>query len=164
METLHGDRGAHLGIDDWNKEDSYDMPKFLSDLCLKDGKNGVILSGLISWIIVQRNEFAREVWRSVAIKCWSVEEISCAKKALKDAGGQELIAACNNININRKNNNAGRAGRELDDISEAIEWLTEHKKIPLVLSTAAQQQSCSLSLGSVDPNANIGELVTKSVQ
>ena len=44
---------------------------------------------------------------------------------------------------------------------EAITLLSENKKMPLVLATASQLQSSPKSLGSIEPNASMGDLISK---
>ena len=61
---------------------------------------------------------------------------------------------------NRQKGDA-KAEKELKDIIAAIDYLTEAKKMPLVLATAGQIQRGPKALGSVEPGASMGDLVSK---
>ena len=54
-----------------------------------------------------------------------------------------------------------KAEKELKDIITSIDYLTESKKMPLVLATASQIQRGPRALGSVEPSASMGDLVSK---
>ena len=128
---------------------------------IKDnGKNRVIISGVISWILVNRNESAKNIWKLVANNHWRVEEITTAKKALRDACGKELTQKVPEMKSNRQKSDA-KAEKELKNINAAIDYLTEAKKMPLVLATAGQIQRGPKALGSVEPGASMGDLVSK---
>ena len=96
------------------------LPKNVKELLIEEGQNGIIISALLAWILVNRNEAAKSTWRTVAIHNWKPDEIGTAKNALKEAGGLELSTAVPNIKVVRQNGPT-KAIKELDDICKAID-------------------------------------------
>ena len=65
-------------------------PQGVIDMLEKYGQNGVIISGVITWIGVQVDTQTTDAWKSLAERCFLPEEISLAKECLKSAKGQCL--------------------------------------------------------------------------
>lgn len=96
----------------------------------------------------------------MAVQNWKKDEITGTKKALREAGGQELMDAVPDMRTNRQDGYA-KSEKELKDIIRAVDYLTENRKMPLVLATAGQLQCNPKSLGSIEPGASMCELVSK---
>ena len=96
---------------------------------LKDkGKHGIVISSAVAWIAVQLEMNAEGVWMEIAEQCWNPGEASKAKKALKDACGENL-KELKGFNSDRRNKE-----KELGDIKDALKYLKDKKKMPLVLA------------------------------
>ena len=126
------------------------------------GKNGIIISGVISWIQVNKNIAANGIWKQVAEQSWNDDEVSAAKAALANAGGERITQLAPGMGVNRKSV-PGRRSKEIKDIIDGITALEESDSMPLVLASSGQMRRCPQSLGSVSPNANMGDLTTKVV-
>ena len=61
---------------------------------------------------MNRNESAKNIWKIVANNHWRVEEITVAKKALRDVGRNELIEKVPEMKSNRQNG-AAKAEKEI---------------------------------------------------
>ena len=139
---------------DWLTEGN--MPPVAVLTMLKEhGNNGIVVSGLISWVVVNQNENALNIWNSVALQHWNSEEVISAKKALMEAMAEDMLKVLPNMKINRAGNN--KAEKDLKDIVEAIKVLSENRRMPLVLATAGQMQGSPKSLGSIDPEAKVSD-------
>ena len=159
MDGVSNDVGGRIE-NDWAGGGKGEPPDCVLNILRKEGTNGIVISGVISWILVNRNESAKTIWKNVAVGHWKEEEVSIAKEALREAGGFELGKKVPGMKVNR-NSGFGKVEKELQDIAKAIDYLTENKKMPLVLATANQIQRCPRTLGSVEQNASMGELASK---
>ena len=56
-------------------------PEMHSEL-VKHGENGVIVNGVISWILVQRETNPPEIWKSIALKHYGEAEVKEAWKEM----------------------------------------------------------------------------------
>ena len=77
---------------------------------------------------MNRNSSPKNIWKAVVSNHWKEEEITLAKKALSDAGGNELLEKVPDMKLNRQKKE-GRAEKEIKDIISAINYLTEAKKM-----------------------------------
>ena len=54
-------------------------------------KNGIVFSGIVSWIEVQLDSQGFEIWKQLAEKHWLDQEVSAAKEALRAVSGDKLL-------------------------------------------------------------------------
>ena len=152
MESFPQDLGGRPSSD-WG--DMGDPPDEIIKVLKDYGQNGIIISGVLSWIIVNRNSSPKNIWKTIALNHWREEEITNAKKALRDAGGTELEDKVPDMKTNRQKID-GKAERELKDILAALDYLSEVKKMPLILSTAGQQIKNPKVFGICSPRCHHG--------
>ena len=149
--------------DDSSDEDlEGSLPQNVTQMMKQYGKNGIVVSGVVTWIQVNKNMAANGIWKQVAEQNWNDEEITEAKNALAAAGGEKLVQLAPGMGVNRKSV-PGRKVKEIKDIIDGITALEECNSMPLVLASSGQMRRCPQSLGSVGPNANMGDLTTKVV-
>ena len=48
------------------------------------GRNGVVISGVVTWIQAQLGTHGPEIWKSMAERCFSEDEVTAAKEALRE--------------------------------------------------------------------------------
>ena len=92
------------------------------------GQHGIVISSAVAWMAVQLDMNAGGVWMQIAEQCWSPGEATEAKKALKDACGENL-KELKGFNSDRRSKE-----KELGDIKDALMYLKDKKKMPLVLA------------------------------
>ena len=62
----------------------------LLEFLQNNGKNGVVIDGVVAWIDVQTDGVAEAIWMSQAEAKYSDEEVNDAKKAPWDAEGKNI--------------------------------------------------------------------------
>ena len=140
-------------------EDGF-LPLNLLQMPKEFGKNGIVASGEVTWIQVNKNIAAKGLWKQHAETSWSDEGVSNAKNALLTAGGERLIQLVPGMGIDRKNITGTRI-KEVNDIIDAITALEESNTMPLVLASSEQLGRCPQSQGSIGPNTSMGDVMTK---
>ena len=93
-----------------------------------NGQHGIVVSGCVAWIAVQLDMNAEGVWMETAKQCWLPGEATEAKKALKEASGDNL-KDLEGFNTARRSKE-----KELGDIVNALKYLRDNNKMPLVLA------------------------------
>ena len=71
-------------------EDSDSIEGSFLDYILLNGKHGIVIDGVIAWIINQLDGIAEEIWFNLAMDCFSDKEVSEAKDALLKACKRNL--------------------------------------------------------------------------
>ena len=82
--------------------------------------HGVILNGFLVWINMQRRTTAENIWKALAIKHFTKEEITDAKDAMWDVGDTNVLGKL------IKRQGSPKSSSELDDISTALIKLAEN--------------------------------------
>ena len=101
------------------------LPQNILQMMNQHGKNGILVSGVVSWIQVNKNMAANGIWKQVAEQSWNDEEITEAKNALLAAADSErLVQLAPGMGVNRKSV-PGRKAKEIKDIIDAINALEE---------------------------------------
>lgn len=102
-----------------------------SVLCLRNmALHGVILNGLLVWVNMQRQTTAENIWKALAIRHFTKEEITDAKEALWDVGDTNVLGKL------IKRQGTSKSSSELDDISTALTKLVEKKVLLLFIATS----------------------------
>ena len=120
-------------------------PPGLADLLEKFGTNGVVISGVVTWIGAQVDTQTSDACNSLAMRCFQEGEVTAAKDALKGARGKELESLVIDFKKNRQG--LGKKEKEIDDIKDAIVALKAAGKMPLILASSDQMVSCPQSWG-----------------
>ena len=163
MLTDIGGKYVHPGDDPSDEDLEGSLPQNVIQMMKQYGKNGIVVSGVVSWIQVNKNMAANGIWKQVAEQSWNDEEITEAKNALlAAAGGERLAQLAPGMGVNRKSV-PGRKVKEIKDIIDAITALEEDNSMPLVLASSGQMRKSPQSLGSVSPTASMGDLTTKMI-
>lgn len=141
-------------------------PEVVIKVMEEHGQNGIVISGVIAWIEVERQSGAGGVWRQVAETHWTHEEVTEAKKQLVNVLSAELVVSVKEKDKEFVTNRIGadkqlRKTREIKDIISILEYLSERSLMPLVLASSCQMMKSPKSLGSVNPEASMGEMQTK---
>ena len=98
---------------------------------LKDNSpHGIVISSAVAWMSLQLDMHAEGVWMQLAEKCWSPVETTEAKKALQDACGVNL----KELEGFNKKRQAKNKAKELVDIKDALMYLKDKKKMPLIMA------------------------------
>ena len=127
-----------------------------SVLCLRNtALHGVILSGLLVWVNMQRRTTAENIWKAIATKHFTKDEITDAKEALWDVGDSYALGK------QIKRQGPSKSSSELDDISTALTILAEKKIIPLFITTSnmlMRTPSYNLNTHDADNDAVVNRL------
>ena len=96
-----------------------------SVLCLKDiAVNGIILNGFLVWADIQGRTTPQNIWKEIAIKHFTKEEITDAKELLWDVAMEDIFGR----KVNRKGES--KSSSEIDDICNALTILSEKEVVP----------------------------------
>ena len=131
------------------------------------GENGVLVSGVISWIEIERHSGAAGIWKQVAKQCWSPEEVKEARKLLmlliSAKQVDEIKEKDKKFYKDRKNtlDPSERMMKEIEDISTILEFLENSKKMPLIMASTCQMRKSPKTLGSVESDASMGDILSK---
>ena len=101
---------------------------------VKHGDNGVIVNGVISWIMVQKETNPPEIWKNIALKHYLEPEVKEAWKEMAKLK-EKLKEIDPKMGLVTKGSRQ-KTDLELDDIEEAIKKLIEAKCLPLVLASS----------------------------
>ena len=134
-------------------------PPGLADLLEKFGTNGVVISGVVTWIGAQVDTQTSDAWKSLAMRCFQEGEVTAAKDALKGARGKELESLVIDFKKNRQG--LGKKEKEIDDIKDAIVALKAAGKMPLILASSDQMVRCPQSWG-VPATATVQDVMGES--
>ena len=122
------------------------LPVEIIQLLEDSGRDGIVISGLVTWMIAQIGTHAVDIWQPLAERCFSYVEVTAAKDALVKAGGVALKGHPNIKNRNGGNVNPKKE-TEIDDIKKIILFLRDEGKMPLVLASSDQMTRCPQSWG-----------------
>ena len=103
-----------------------------NDYLMHNGKNGIILDGVLTWIDVPQRKTADHVWRNQANTWFTEEEVMKAKEAFWRVCGDrvELIGKV----VNRTS--ADKINVTIGDIGDAIAKLRSQGVLPLLLGSS----------------------------
>ena len=92
--SIMPDFGGSWVLDTGGQSDCGDCkgsaPPGLMKLLEGHGKNGIVISGVVSWIAAQIDTQTNDAWKSLADRCFQEGEISAGKEALRAAKGTAL--------------------------------------------------------------------------
>ena len=125
------------------------------------GKNGVVISGVVTWIQAQIGTHGSDVWTSMAERCFNADEVTAAKEALRSAKGEVLIDLVKDFKLVRTGDS--KKTKEIDDIKKAIVALEAANDMPLVMATSLQMVRCPQSWG-VPDTATVQDVMGKVLE
>ena len=121
------------------------LPPLVLDNLVKFSGNGIVISGVVAWMVAQMETFASDIWKSLAERCFEDCKVTAAKDALKSTSGPFIDTLLPDFKKNRIGTN--KKSTELDDIKKAISALKQAGEMPLVLATSKQLTRCPQSWG-----------------
>ena len=166
MTSLPCASGLWLPPADGETHGKGNPPENVIRMMEEHGQHGIVISGMISWIEVHRHSAAGTIWRQVAETAWNFDEVTEAKQQLlsilnplllKSIEGSDKEFKAKRITIDK----VLRKSREMFDIICILDYLTSRNIMPLVLATSCQMRKSPKSLGSLSPEASLGEMATK---
>ena len=110
------------------------LPPDMHGELVKHGDNGVIVNGVIAWIMVQKETNPPEIWKSIALKHYLEPEVKEAWKEMAKLK-EKLKEIDPKMGLVTKGARQ-KTDLELDDIEEAINKLVEANCVPLVLASS----------------------------
>ena len=115
-------------------DESENFKKFMNDV-KATARNGIVLSGVLSWVDIQTHTTADTVRQEQMASLFSLEEI---EEAVED-----LWAACGGENsvigpTPRRNNVPNKVKNLVDDLFKAFKKLAENDKKPAISATSIQ--------------------------
>ena len=127
--------------------------------------NGIVISGVITWIEVNKDMAAEGIWKEIAAKKWNCDETTAAKKALVNAGGTKLAEIAPEPIKTRqaRTSKEGKKTTELDDIMKILVKMNEQRIMPLVLASTEQIRINPQSLGSIRDDSNTATMATRVI-
>jgi hypothetical protein len=108
------------------------------DVLANEAKNGIVISGLVAWMKVQRDTNPEGIWMTVAMEQWNDSEIFLAKKALESVTTVEWIKTKIKPYIYTERQGVNKKKAELQDIKELLELFYNQECMPLILATSDQ--------------------------
>ena len=124
------------------------------DFVMLNGKHGIVIDGVVSWILNQLDCVAEEIWFNLAMDCFSDKEISAGKEALLKACKENVDQEIRN----RQGNKKKRA--ELKDIALVLNSLRTSGKLPLILATGKMMKRAPNSTG-IPKNPSNSDIATR---
>ena len=131
------------------------------------GQHGILMSGLLSWIETNRHTAAGTIWRQVAETAWGYDEVTEDKKLLVSVLTPELTDLIKQekdkdfVPARTGRDREIRKVRDISDIVNILEFLSDKSKMPLLMASPCQMRKTPKSLGSLSPDATMGEMATK---
>ena len=127
----------------------------------KHSKDGIVISGVVTWINMHRGTGATGIWKEAALQCWNDEEVTESKRQLVSAMGpdleEELKKTDRDFKTERKRSEKNpKKTLEINDIITILTFLSEKSKMPLVLASSDQLQRCPKTLGQSAPTYQWG--------
>ena len=142
-----------------------DPPDNVTKMIEEQGQHGIVISGVIAWFEVHRHMAAGTIWRQVADTSWNYKDITEAKKqllAILTPSQLELITKNKDFRLKRTTSELeARKSLEITDIVSVLEYLSDTNAMPLVMASTCQIRMSPKSLGSLSPEASLGEMATK---
>ena len=168
MDVLASSGGPWVGVpEDGQNHGKGNPPDQVIKMMEEHGQHGILISGLISWMEVNRHQAAGTIWREVAETAWEHEEVTEAKKLLvsvlttehvdliKQEKDKEFAPARTGSDRQK------RKVRDINDIVTILEFLSDRGIMPLLMTSPCQIRKTPKSLGSLSPEASMGEMATK---
>ena len=112
-------------------------PKEMINMLLENGNNGIVIDGIISWVVVNKEMTAEGINKLLLERFMDKEEIMKSRIALKTAGGYHLEEIYPDITIDRREPRLA-----VMDIVKSIRMLSDEGKMPLVLASPDQMRRC----------------------
>ena len=122
------------------------------------GEHGIVVDGIIAWVAINKEMTAENILKQLMEKSLTLDELLKSRAALRASGGPELEEWFQKLPKTRQEMKLA-----VEDIVKALKFLSESKKMPLILAGPDQLRCCpgagSSSLTSpVELETKIGSL------
>ena len=97
--------------------------------------HGVILDSFLTWTDMIRKTTAKDVWKGLALKNFTGEEVTSAKNLLWEVCGEEVLGKTT------RRQGGSKQKSEIEDICSALDKLSEKQVMPIFIATSKMIQS-----------------------
>ena len=148
--------GGRVGrsLCDSSGEEEAKPPDKIVKMLMDYGEHGIVVDGIIAWVAMNREMTAENILKQFMQKSLNLDELLKSRAALRDSGGPELQEWFEKLPKTRTEMKLA-----VEDIVKALTFLTESKKMPLILAGPEQLRRCP-GAGSSSKTASV-ELETK---
>ena len=140
-------------------EDAEDLgkpPDSVLKMFEEKGKHGIIVNGLLAWIMATKESVAVGIWKQVVEHHFDEDEIFEARNLLISTV-PELKEQMPDMKRTRKS-----MPLAMKDICDCMEYMTDKTDMmPLVMATSGQWLECPKNMGSAEPAATLSEMASK---
>ena len=134
--------------------DSDAIDRGLLEFLKDNGKHGVVIDGVVSWIEVQMEVGAENIWKAQAEAKYSDEEVMDGKKALWDAAQKNIGET------QPRRQGKSKRWSDIDDIHKALMKLKCANALPLILASSRMVARGPVSHG-IPVDANNDDVVSR---
>ena len=128
----------------------------LLEFIRNSGRNGIVINGVVTWLSMQMDGVAEEIWFNLAMAKFSDSEVCEAKTALLTACGKNFTETL----PTRQGKNKRKS--ELEDIMKVLRFLRSADVMPLILASGYMMKRVPNSTG-IPNNASNGDIVQSAV-
>ena len=96
--------------------------------------HGVILDSFLTWTDMIRKTTAKDVWKGLALKNFTGEEVTAAKDLLWDVCDENVIGKTT------RRQGGSKQKSEIEDICSAFDKLSEKQMLPIFIATSKMMQ------------------------
>ena len=148
--------GGRLGrsLCDSSGEEEAKPPDMIVKMLMDHGEHGIVVDGIIAWVAMNREMTAENILKQFMQKQLTLDELLKSRAALRASGGPELQEWFEKLPKTRSEMKLA-----VEDIVKAMTFLTESKKMPLILAGPEQIRRCP-GAGSSSQTASV-ELESK---
>ena len=114
------------------------------EILTKESKNGIVISGLVSWLNIQRDTNAEGIWITVALEQFNPDEVTEATKAVESVFAGDVKGLKEKIPNYSDRRKAGENKKktELGDIRDMLKLYETLECMPVILATSEQMKRC----------------------
>ena len=118
-------------------EEETKPPDVILKMLTEYGEHGIVVDGIIAWVAINREMTAENILKQFMEKSLTLDELLKSREALRASGGQELEEWFQKLPKTRQEMKLA-----VEDIVKAMKFLSESKKMPLILAGPEQLRSC----------------------
>ena len=143
------------GLCESSGEEEAKPPDAIIKMLTEYGEHGIVVDGIIAWLAMNREMTAENILKQFMGKQLSLGELLKSREALRASGGPELEEW-----FRPKPKTRTEMKWAVEDIVDAMTFLSENKKMPLILAGPEQLRRCP-GAGSSSQTVPVQELETK---
>ena len=143
------------GLCDSSGEEEAKPPDVIIKMLTEFGEHGIVVDGIIAWVAMNREMTAENIIKQLMGKSLSLGEMLKSRETLRASGGPELVKW-----FEEKPKTRTERKGAVEDIVDAMTFLSESKKMPFILAGPEQLRRCP-GAGSSSQTVPVQELETK---